>query len=132
MKTIDELLKTDYWIMDILPKQVPQNSPGQYFSVEKYFLSGEELQEIKKKHIRVILKMNCYLDLSLDDEEEINPDPARIADEMKKRYVNIRFGEALIISEKDDTHMTLFNPDEHLLELVRSLAVSEGLFVWKP
>ena len=82
MKTIDELLKTDYWIIDILPKQVPQNSPGQYFSVEKYFLSGEELQEIKKKHIRVILKMNCYLDLSLDDESEINPDPMHIADEM--------------------------------------------------
>jgi len=37
----------------------------------------------------------------------------------------------MILSEPDDTHMTLFNPDENLLEMVRSLATAEGLFVWE-
>ena len=41
-------------------------------------------------------------------------------------------GGAMILSEPDDTHMTLFNPDEELLGLIRDLASSEGLFVWKP
>ena len=51
MMTIDELLQKPYWIIDILPEQVPADSPGQYFAVEKYFLGKEQLDRIKQKHI---------------------------------------------------------------------------------
>jgi len=40
-------------------------------------------------------------------------------------------GESMILSEPDDTHMTLFNPDEKLPEMVKTLADAEALFVWK-
>ena len=65
------------WIIDILPKQVPKDSPGQYFAIEGFFLK-EQLTEIKKKHIGVILKLNCYVDISIDGEK--NPAPERIRD----------------------------------------------------
>ena len=71
--SIDELLQKPYWIIDILPMQVPKDSPGQYFAVEKYFLEEERLSEIKQKHIHVILKLNCYRDLSIDEETEKIP-----------------------------------------------------------
>ena len=132
MLSIDELLQMPYWIIDILPMQVPKDSPGQYFPVAKYFLSKKRLTEIKQMHINVILKLNCYKGISLDDETEVNPAPDRIADEMLRRYVNIRVDDSLIISEADDTHMTLFNADDELLGLIRQFAASEGLFVWKP
>lgn len=32
---IDDLLRKPYWIIDILPKQVPSNSEGQYFAIEQ-------------------------------------------------------------------------------------------------
>ncbi len=32
----------------------------------------------------------------------------------------------------DDHYMTIYNPDEDLLELVRQCAHAEGLFVWGP
>ena len=38
----------------------------------------------------------------------------------------------MILSEPDDTHMTVFNADEKLLELIRVIASGEGLFVWSP
>ena len=41
-------------------------------------------------------------------------------------------GDSMILSEPDDTHMTLVNPDSGLLELIRSLAAGEGLYVWQP
>jgi hypothetical protein len=131
-KTIDELLQSPYWIIDILPKQVPKDSPGQYFAVEEYYLSGERLAEIKQKHINVILKLNCYRSISIDEESEENPSPERIADEMRKRYLYIMVGESMLLSEPDDTHMTVFNPDPQLLELIKSIAAGEGLFVWRP
>ena len=125
---IEELLKKPYWIIDILPKQVPKDSLGQYFAVEEIFLK-EQLAEIKKKHINVILKLNCYMDISIDDEE--NPPPEQIRDIMLDRYVYIMLGDAMILSEADDTHMTVFNPDEELLDLIRMISSAEGLFVWE-
>ena len=130
-RSIDELLLTPYWIIDILPEQVPKDSPGQYFAVEKYYLAGDRLAEIKQKHINVILKLNCFRDISLDEETSLNPPPERIAEEMRRRYLCIMTGGSMIISEPDDTYMTLYNPDKKLLELVRTLASGEGLFVWK-
>lgn len=130
-KSIDELLQTPYWIIDILPEQVPKDSPGQFFAVEQYYLEDERLAVIKQKHINVILKLNCYRDISLDEENTVNPSPERIAGEMRRRYLYIMTDDSMILSEPDDTHMTVFNPDEKLLELLKALASGEGLFVWK-
>ena len=127
-KTVDELLQTPYWIIDILPGQVPKESPGQFFAVESYMLR-EQMASIKQRHINLVLKLNCYLNISID--EEMNPSPERIAEKMRKRYLYLMIGESMILSEPDDTHMTLFNADENLLEMVRSLATAEGLFVWE-
>ena len=129
MDRIEELLQTPYWIVDILPMQVPKDSPGQYFTIENHFLK-EQLAEIKQKHINVILKLNCYMDITM--EEETNPAPDRIAAVMKERYICIMLGNSMILSEPDDTHMTVFNPDDRLLDLIRAISGAEGLFVWKP
>ena len=40
MNQIDKLLNTPYWVIDILPAQVPKDSPGQYFTIEDYFLKN--------------------------------------------------------------------------------------------
>ena len=126
--TIEELLEKPYWIIDILPKHVPKDSPGQYFAIEDFFLE-EQLPEIKKKHINMILKLNCYTDITIDDEK--NPVPEKIRDTILDRYVYIMMGDAMILSEPDDTHLTVFNPNEGLLDLIKEISSSEGLFVWK-
>ena len=131
-KTVEELLQCPYWIIDIMPSRVPADSPGQYFAIEKYFLQGDRLESIKQKHIDLVLKLNCYRDISIFDETEINPSPEHVADEMKNRYLYIMIGDSMILSEPDDTHLTVFDPDPELLELIRQIASGEGLFVWKP
>ena len=128
---IEKLLLSPYWIIDILPKQVPQDSPGQYFTIEKY-LRHDQMDAVRQKHINVILKLNCYRQIFLDKETVGNPPPERIAEEMRKRCLYIMVDDAMILSEPDDTHMTLFNPDDELLELMKALSAGEGLFVWKP
>ena len=40
-KVIDDLLQLPYWIIDILPEQVPKDGLGQYFAVEKR-LQGQD------------------------------------------------------------------------------------------
>ena len=130
--TIDELLEMPYWVVDILPRRVPADSPGQYFAVERHYLEESQFAQVKQRHIDLVLKLNCYFDLALDDEQEVNPSPARVVQEMNRRYVCIRMGDALIVSEPDDTCLTIYNPNDELLALVRQLAMGEGLYLWQP
>lgn len=81
--------------------------------------------------MNIILKLNCYRAVSLDEDGIINPSPEQIAEAIYERYVNIMINDAMIISEPEDTHMTIFNPDDELLSLVRNLAFGEGMFIWK-
>ena len=131
-RTIDELLEMPYWIVDILPKQVPADSPGQYFAVEEYYLTEPRLSAVKQKHIDLLLKLNCYRSVVMDEETEPNPPPEKIAEAMRVRYVTFMTEEALIVSQPDETWLTVFHPDDALLELIRTLAKGEGLYVWQP
>ena len=128
---IEELLEMPYWLIDVLPEQVPEDSAGQYFAIEEYYLTEPRLSLIKQKHIDTVLKLNCYRDLYLDEENEINPDPAYIAETMRNRHVCIMLGDSMIVSEPDELYMTLYDPNDELLRLVREIASKEGLHVWQ-
>ena len=131
-RKIEELLQLPYWVIDILPEQVPEDSNGQFFAVEEYFLEKKQLATIKQKHINLILKLNCYQQIFLNEEKVVNPSPEHIAEEVKNRYLYIFVNDSMILSKPDDTYMTIFNPDENLLSLIKTIALGEGLFVWKP
>ena len=129
MERMEELLNKPYWIIDILPERVPENNPGRYFTIEEYWRRNH-LPEIRQKHLSLILKLNCYMELSMDGE--VNPPPERIRDRMTEHDVSILLGDALILSERGDTYLTVYNPDDRLLGLIRRLSAAEGLFVWQP
>ena len=84
---------------------------------------------IKQKHANVILKLNCYEDIFI--EGEMNPKPKTIVKAVKARHIDAILDDALIVSEPDDTYITVYNASEELLELLKRIAASEGLFVWK-
>ena len=137
---IDSLLDKPYWLIDVLPKQVPAESAGQYFKVERYFLSW--LDEISRKFARVLIRLNCYYDLQVGTDGEtwiLNESPEVLARRFEESATAhsplsalIGSKEALITFSGDDHYMTLYNPDDELLELVRQCAQAEGLFVWGP
>ncbi len=132
MRSIEELLETPYHIIDILPEQVKADGPGQYFAVERYWLEPSRLSTVKRKHVDLVLKLNCYRAVSLDEETEPNPDPERIAEAIMTRYVCIRIGDTLITSAPDDLYLTVYNADETLLRLLHTLCIGEGLYLWQP
>ena len=61
--SIEELLEQPYYIMDILPMQVPTDSGRQYFKVEQYYLN--HVERLSCLFADVLLKLNCYYDLVL-------------------------------------------------------------------
>ena len=152
-----DYLEKPYWVIDILPKQVPANGQGQYFKIEEFFLKEPQYSVIRKKFCSLLLKLNCYYDIAVlnaHDEWIGNPSPESVEEWMlsgEAVYVMLKSGEggdayapsdadedacgpeeAMIVFSGDDHYLTLYNPNENLLELVSSLANAEGLFVWKP
>ena len=139
MVDIEDLLSKPYWIVDILPKQVPANAGGQYFTIEKYFLSSPRVDAIYRKFANVLLKLNCYVDIIvflIDDESWVeNPAPEDMERMVLKRrplFVVLKHSMAMLSITGDDHNMTLYGADEETLQLISSIASAESLSVWKP
>ena len=140
-KTVERLLQQPYWVIDMLPKQVPQDSKGQFFVVERYYLEEPRHKCLCRQFADVLLKLNCYHDLLVSrngGDEWLYPDPRMLDKWLTESLQNghlcvlIDDGEALITFSGGDTNLTLYNPSPALLELVRQLATAAGLFLWQP
>ena len=135
---IDDYLEKPYWVIDILPKQVPADSRGQFFTIEQYFRSDEQTERRCRQFCNILMKLNCYEDIAvcgLSEEWTIYPHPVDVEQwllERKPLFVFIEASDALLTINGDDIYMTVYNPDEALLQLLRPLAAAEGLFLWKP
>lgn len=137
---IDDFFDKEYWVVDFLPKQVPENGGGRFFSLEQYYLEPTRYAVLREQFSEILLKLYCYYNLRLfigDDAEGIfNPEPEMFADLVKGNQDNlcilVSTSEALITLSRDDMCMTVYAPSEDLLELIRTLAGAVGLFVWKP
>ncbi len=136
------LLEGPYWIVDILPEQVPTDAAGQYFAVERYFLQPERIVPLRRKYAEILLRLNCYVDMAVSFDScaswETNPDPETFADRVAglsgNEFLRAVLAEqnAMIDYDHNDTYLTVYDPDSALLDKVRALAEAEGLFVWSP
>ena len=143
---VERLLEAPHWVIDMLPQQVPPDSPGQFFAVEKYYLSDycnmPPQVPLRRQFGDVLLKLNCYHDFVVnyapDDKWVKNPEPAQLYSWLTKSLghahlcVLVDDEDALITASSGDCCLTLYNPTEGLLKLVGQLATAAGLFLWRP
>ncbi len=136
---IEALLEKPYWVIDFLPRQVPEGSTGQYFAVERFYLQEPRQSALRRQFAEILLKVNCFYDLLICDPEEENwdrnPAPERLysllVQEKKDLFIHLPEDSALITLNLDDTYMTVYGPSESLLGLLSQLSVSAGLFLWQ-
>ena len=136
------LLEGPYYIVDILPEQVPSNASGQYFAIEKYYLRLDRIRSIRQSFAEILLGLNCYYDITVSFDSceswERNPDPEKLAgllcDLSGKSFFRAVFEkqQAMIDIEPDDTYMTVYDPYSGLLQKLQAFASANGLFVWSP
>ena len=140
---IDYLLETPCHLIDIYPIQVPENSPGSYFRINDWILDNE-YEELAGKYFHILLKLNCYHDLTIYHEDHIIKNPApdilrkRVrkcfaAKQRKRGYMNVFVDtdRAMLVLNGDDPWAAVYNADENLQALLRMLADSEGMFFRK-
>lgn len=138
---IDLCLEKPCWVVDLLPRRVEGDSPGQYFAVENYWRRPEHLAELYRRFADLLLKLNCYVDYQVSFRQGwvSNPPPETLAAwvaecaQGEKDYMNIILedGESMVIVNGDDLYLSLYGLSKELLELMRALAGAAGLFLWK-
>ena len=139
MQMIDRLLETPCYIIDFLPKQVPNSCVGQFLKVENYFLNEYERYGIRDRFIRILLKTMCYYPVSVNFGEWIEqPEPAQVARiidtimENHSGYMSMTFTgkDVLLQFGLDCLNINIYNPDEEMCILFEKIAASEGMF-WR-
>ena len=137
---VERLLEAPYWVIDFLPRQVPEDSAGQFFAVEQYYLQEPQHERLCRQFADVLLKLNCYHDFTVShgDEWVKNPEPAILVAWLTAALRHghlcalIDDGDSLITASGGDTNLTLYNPSPELLRLVQQLSSATGLFLWQP
>ena len=139
---VEALLDGPYLIADILPEQVPPQSEGQYFMVDRYFRRPVGLARLYRKHAEILLRLNCYYDMavSFDGGEswELNPEPGVFSDRLAylsgNEFLRAVFPsrEAMIEIDPGDTYMTVFCREDAAIDKIRLLTAAEGLFLRRP
>jgi hypothetical protein len=139
---IENIMESPYWIIDILPKRVPEDRSAAYSKGEQYYLSEPRITELRRKQAEIIIKLSSYYDIQLSTDHGDIFSKSTIPDDIEKQfiacvgaeslYVGIKSPESIITLDGCDTYMTAYTSDEEMLELIGQLAGSAGLFIWKP
>ena len=139
---VERLLEAPYWVIDLLPQQVPQDGGGQFFFFFFYYLDSPQHERLYRQFADVLLKLNCYYDLMVNhapsDKWVKNPLPEKLSQLLTQ---SLRHGhlcilvdgeDALITASSGNSYLTLYNPSQGLLQLVGQLTSAAGLFLWQP
>ena len=134
---IEELLDKPYAVIDFLPEQVKEEKGDNYFKVEQFFLEKENKESLYRHFAYFIIKLSSYYDLVINHNEKTISDyeMSDICDLFvnsdQKTCLNILLieKECLISFIGNDLYLSVYNADDKLKELMKKLAMSEGLFL---
>lgn len=135
---VESLLKEVCYVIDFLPKRVPERYVERYLEVKEYFLQGTEYDRIVEGFVRIITKLQCYHTFVVFCEqwyEEISA--SKLAELLKQvltskdRYMNILSEEEkmLITVSGSDLHISIYNPSLEAIANLSVLTTAEGQFL---
>lgn len=135
---VEELLTKDVYIVDYLPRTVPQNSGGQYFDVEYYLLNSPRYTALKDKFSSVIFKLMCYYRVCIPwDSGWVDQPNPELIDHIIAEIMDCHSGTltclfpdelALLVFDWDCLNLSIYHPSAEMQQLLAPIAASEGLF----
>jgi len=135
LAAVERLLDAPYWVIDVLPSQVPADAGRRFFKAEGLLLKG-----LRREFAKVLIKLSCYHEfvVARGEGQKIarDPKPKKLKKWVERGSESLSLllpsEDALIVVPTDSTCMALYNSSPQLLEQVQTISASEGLFVWQP
>ena len=139
--TVERLLEDDYWIIDILPSQIPIEKQAEYRALtDEYFESGKVAQ-LHRRCADILTMINSRFKTAMlcmpEDEWTISPDDVAVKDAVihhtERGCVDLLLPEeeTLISLQAEDLYITVYHPTEELLSLLRQAVSESGFYIWQ-
>lgn len=139
--TVERLLEDDYWIIDILPSQIPIEKQAEYRALtDEYFESGKVAQ-LHRRYADILTMINSRFKTAMlcmpEDEWTISPDDVAVKDAVihhtEQGCVDLLLTEeeTLISLQAEDLYITVYHPTEELLSLLRQAVSESGFYIWQ-
>ena len=139
--TVERLLEDDYWIIDILPSQIPIEKQAEYRALtDEYFESGKVAQ-LHRRYADILTMINSRYNTAMlcmpEDEWTISPDDVAVKDAVihhtERGCVDLLLPEeeTLISLQAEDLYITVYHPTEEILSLLRQAVSESGFYIWQ-
>ena len=139
--TVERLLEDDYWIIDILPSQIPIEKQAEYCALtDEYFESGKAAQ-LHRRYADILTMINSRFKTTMlcmpEDEWTISPDDVAVKDAVihhtEQGCVDLLLPEeeTLISLQAEDLYITVYHPTEEILSLLRQAVSESGFYIWQ-
>ena len=139
--TVERLLEDDYWIIDILPSQIPIEKQAEYRALtDEYFESGKVAQ-LHRRYADILTMINSRFKTAMlcmpEDEWTISPDDVAVKDAVihhtEQGCVDLLLTEeeTLISLQAEDLYITVYHPTEEILSLLRQAVSESGFYIWQ-
>ncbi|MBQ1815775.1 MAG: DUF4298 domain-containing protein [Ruminococcus sp.] len=138
---VERLLEEEYWLIDVLPSQMPESKAEEYFGLEQGFLSSERITGLYQKFAEIMLLLAQVFEAAMhtapEDVWTERPDDAAIQNAL---VAHAQGGSMILLLPKEhtlvmlnagDLNMTVFHPTEQILSLLRGAAEEKGLYLWQ-
>ena len=139
--TVERLLEDDYWIIDILPSQIPIEKQAEYRALtDEYFESGKVAQ-LHRRYADILTMINSRFKTAMlcmpEDEWTISPHNNDVKDAVihhtERGCVDLLLPEeeTLISLQAEDLYITVYHPTEEILSLLRQAVSESGFYIWQ-
>lgn len=139
--TVERLLEDDYWIIDILPSQIPIEKQAEYRALtDEYFESGK-IAELHRRYAEILTMINSRYNTAMlcmpEDEWTISPHNNDVKDAVihhtERGCVDLLLTEeeTLISLQAEDLYITVYHPTEEILSLLRQAVSESGFYIWQ-
>ena len=139
--TVERLLEDDYWIIDILPSQIPIEKQAEYRALtDEYYESGK-VAELHRRYADILTMINGRFKTAMlcmpEDEWTISPCDIAVKDAVihhtERGCVDLLLPEeeTLISLQSEDLYITVYHPTEEILSLLRQAVSKQGFYIWQ-
>ena len=139
--TVERLLEDDYWIIDILPSQIPIEKQAEYRALtDEYYESGK-IAQLHRRYADILTMINSRFKTAMlcmpEDEWTISPDDVAVKDAVihhtERGCVDLLLPEeeTLISLQAEDLYITVYHPTEEILSLLRQAVSESGFYIWQ-
>ncbi len=139
--TVERLFEDDYWIIDILPSQIPIEKQAEYRALtDEYYESGK-IAQLHRRYADILTMINSRFKTAMlcmpEDEWTISPDDVAVKDAVihhtERGCVDLLLPEeeTLISLQAEDLYITVYHPTEEILSLLRQAVSESGFYIWQ-